>query len=136
MMQTPTEADLRQRALSRGEITMSINMSNDKNISTDTEAYSEMPDLAVGDHIELLYEDSPQTVMRATVSRILTDQDEGMGPEVGDYVACWFEIDMTGVEGEDAKQISLRADAWASAMTLGTDFKYSLNGRHVTVLKS
>jgi hypothetical protein len=113
--------------------TNSINMSNDKNR---TEAYSEMPDLVVGDHIELLYEDSPQTVMHATVSRILTDRDEGMGPEVEDYVACWLEINMTRIEGEHATQISLRADAWALAMTLGTDFKYSLNGRHVTVRKS
>jgi len=95
-----------------------------------------MPDLIVGDHIELVHEDGPQTVLNATVSTILTDHDEGMGPEVEDYVACWFEIDMTCVEGEDATQISLRADAWASAMTLGTDFKYSLNGRHVTVRKS
>jgi hypothetical protein len=60
------------------------------------------------------------------VIRILTDQDEGMGPEVEDYVACWFEIAMTGVEGEGTKQI----------VTLGTDFKYSLNDRHVTVRKS
>jgi hypothetical protein len=112
-----------------------INMSNDKNTRTDTDAYSEMPDLVVGDHIELVYEDSPQTVMHATVSRIFTDHDEGMGPEVEDYVACWFEINMTGLEGEGTTQISLQADAWASAMTLGTDFKYSLNGRHVTVRK-
>jgi hypothetical protein len=114
----------------------SINMSNDKNVRTDTGAYSEMLDLVVGDHIELIYEDSPQTVVHATVSRILTDQDEGMGLEVEDYIACWFEIDMTGIEGEHATQISLRADAWASAVTLGTDFKYSFNGRHVTVRKA
>jgi hypothetical protein len=102
---------------------MSINKSNDKNIPTDPAACSEMTDLVVGDLIELLYEDSPKTVMRATVSKILTDRDEGMGPEIEDYVACWFELDMTCVEGEDAKQI----------MILCTDFKYSLNGRHVTV---
>ena len=116
--------------------TKSIDMSTDKNARSDSEPYSEMPDLIVGDHIELLYEDSPQTVMHATVSRILTDRDEGMGPEVEEYVAVWFEIEMTGIEGEHATQISLRADAWALAMTLGTDLKYSLNGRHVTVRKS
>jgi hypothetical protein len=86
----------------------------------------EMTDLIAGDQIELVYEDSPQTVMRATVNRILTDEDEGMGPEIEDYVACWFEIELVGIEGEGAKQI----------VTLGTDFKYSLNGRHVTVRKS
>jgi hypothetical protein len=85
-----------------------------------------MTELIVGDQIELFYEDSPQTVMRATVSRILTDQEEGVGPEVEDYVASWFEIEVTGVEGEGAKQI----------VTLNTDFNYWLNGRHVTVRKS
>ena len=64
--------------------TNSINLSNTKNR---TEAYSEMPDLVVGDHIELLYEDSPQTVMHATVSRILTDRDEGIGLEVEELFA-------------------------------------------------
>ena len=62
-----------------------------------------MTDLIVGDRIELLYEDSPQTVVRATVNRILTDQEEGMGPEIEDYVACWFEIELAGIEGEGAK---------------------------------
>jgi len=59
-----------------------------------------------------------------------------MGTEIQDYVACWFEIHMTGVGGKDTEQISLRDDAWASAVTFGTDFKYSLNGRHVTMRKS
>jgi hypothetical protein len=39
-----------------------------------------MIDLFVGDQIELLYDDGFQNVMGATVRRILTDKDEGMGP--------------------------------------------------------
>lgn len=114
---------------------MSINMSNDKDNPADTEACSEIADLVVGDHVELIYEDSPQTVIRATVSRILTDEDECMGPEIGDYVASWFEIEMAGAEGEAAAQASLRADAWRRTVTLGTDYKYSLDGRRVVVRK-
>ena len=32
-----------------------------------------------GDQIELYYEDAPATTIRATVGRVLTDRDEGMG---------------------------------------------------------
>lgn len=114
---------------------MSINRSDDKNIPADTEARSQMGDLVVGDRIELIYEDNPQNVIRATVSRILTDEDECMGPEIEDYVACWFEIEMASVEGEGAEQFSLRADAWKRTVTFSTDFKYSLDGRRVAVRK-
>jgi hypothetical protein len=51
-----------------------------------------MLNLESGDRIELFYEDSPATRIRATVGRLLTDLDEGMGIEVEDYVACWIEI--------------------------------------------
>ena len=111
-------------------------MSNHKDIGTDAEGYSGLPDLVVGDDTELVYEDRPQTIMHATVSRILTDQEEGMGPEIEDYVACWFEIDVADAEGEDTTRVSLRVDASELAMALGTDFKYSLDGRNVTVRKS
>ena len=43
-----------------------------------------------GDRIELFYEDAPATTIRATVGRLLTDRDEGMGIEVEDYAACWI----------------------------------------------
>ena len=32
-----------------------------------------------GDRIELFYEDSPEAAIRATVNRLLSDRDEGMG---------------------------------------------------------
>ena len=31
------------------------------------------------DRIELFYEDSPEATIRATVNRLLSDRDEGMG---------------------------------------------------------
>ena len=49
-----------------------------------------MLNLQSGDQIELFYEDAPATTIRATVGRVLTDRDEGMGIEVEDYSACWM----------------------------------------------
>ena len=51
-----------------------------------------MLNLQSGDRIELCYEDAPATKIRATVGRLLTDRDEGMGSEVEDYAACRIEI--------------------------------------------
>ena len=38
-----------------------------------------MLNLEFGDRIELFYEDSPEATIRATVNRLLSDGDEGMG---------------------------------------------------------
>ena len=38
-----------------------------------------MLNLESGDRIELLYEDSPEATIRATIDRLLSDRDEGMG---------------------------------------------------------
>jgi hypothetical protein len=85
----------------------------------------QMLNLESGDRIELFYEDSPARTIRATVGRLLTDWDEGMGIEVDDYVACWIEITVDKPSGGDARQVVL----------LGTDSQYRLNGRQVTVRK-
>ena len=82
-----------------------------------------MLNLQCGDRIELAYEDAPATPIRATVGRLLTDRDEGMGIEVEGYTACWIEIRVDEPSGMDAREIVL----------LGTDFQYRLNGRPVTV---
>jgi hypothetical protein len=39
-----------------------------------------MLSLESGDRIEPFYEDSPEATIRATVKRLLSDGDEGMGP--------------------------------------------------------
>ena len=84
-----------------------------------------MLDLHFGDRIELSYEDAPGTAIRATVERLLSDQDEAMGIEVEDYVAWWIEITLDEPRDMDANQVVL----------LGTDFRYRLNGRPVTIRK-
>jgi hypothetical protein len=84
-----------------------------------------MLNLQSGDRIELFYEDAPAKTIRATVGRLLTDRDEGMGIEVEDYVACWVEITVDEPSDMDAKEVLL----------LGTDFRYRLNGRRITLRK-
>jgi hypothetical protein len=81
--------------------------------------------LQCGDRIELFYEDAPATTIRATVSRLLSNQNEGMGVEVEDYIACWIEITVDEPRDMDAERVVL----------LGTDFQYRLNGRRVTLRK-
>jgi len=82
-----------------------------------------MIELQSGDRIEMFYEDEPATTIRATVARLLTDREEGMGIEVEDYCACWIEITVDEPKDIDAKLVVL----------LGTDFQYRLNGRRVTL---
>ena len=87
-----------------------------------------MLNLQSGDRIELFYEDAPATMIRATIDRLLTDRDEGMGTEVEDYAACWIEITVdepSEMDAMDAKQVVL----------LNTDFQYRLNGRPVSLRK-
>jgi len=84
-----------------------------------------MINLQAGDRIELFYEDSPAAAIRATVGRLLTDQEAGMGNEVEDYTACWIEITVDESCNMDANQIVL----------LGADFRYRLNGRQVDLRK-
>ena len=84
-----------------------------------------MIELQSGDRIEVFYEDEPATAIRATVARLLSDREEGMGVEVEDYCACWIEIDVEEPGDQDAKLVVL----------LGTDFQYRLNGRRISLRK-
>ena len=84
-----------------------------------------MLNLKSGDRIEMFYEDSPTTTIRATVARLLTDRDEGMGIEIEDYIAYWVEITVDEPSDRDAKQV----------VVCGTDFQYRLDGRRITLRK-
>lgn len=109
-------------------------MRNDNNISAENENCTDIDVLIVGDQIELVFEDEPEIVIRATVSKLLSDRDEGMGPEVEDYIACFCEIEMEQTEADAAQEVS-RTDAWKRTLALGTDRKCSLDGRPVRLRK-
>ena len=51
-----------------------------------------MNDLKLGDQIEFVFADAPEQSARATVSRFLSDQQEGLSPEAENYIACWLEV--------------------------------------------
>jgi hypothetical protein len=84
-----------------------------------------MDELQVGDHIELAFAEASEEPVKATVVRILTDQQEGLGPEAEEYVTCWLEIavEHPGVPPQ------LKTIAFC------TSWKYYLNGRLLSVRK-
>jgi hypothetical protein len=83
-----------------------------------------MEDLFAGDRINLIFDDISCEPISATVTRTLSDKEEGLGPEIEDYVACWIEISL---DGETCPTMN--------NVVLMTNCRYSLDGRFVTVRK-
>ena len=51
-----------------------------------------MNDLQLGDQIDIVFTDTPGHSARATVTRFLSDRQEGLSSEAEDYIFCWLEI--------------------------------------------
>ena len=85
----------------------------------------EMNDLKLGDQIDIVFADSPGQSARATVTRFLSDQQEGLSPEAEDYIFCWLEIspEHQGTLGQ------------TQTIALGADWKYYMDGREVEIHK-
>jgi hypothetical protein len=84
-----------------------------------------MNDLQPGDQIDIVFADAPGQSARATVSRFLSDQQEGLSPEAEDYVFCWLEL---SPEHQGAF-------AQTQTIVLGSDWKYYMDGREVEIRK-
>ncbi len=84
-----------------------------------------MKDLQLGDQIDIVFADAPGHSARATVTRFLSDQQEGLSPEAEDYVFSWLEI-RPEHQGTLAK---------TQTITLGADWKYYMDGREVEIRK-
>ena len=84
-----------------------------------------MKDLQVGDQIDIAFADAPGHSARATVTRFLSDQEEGFGPEVEDYIFGWLEI---RAEGQGTM-------AQTQTITRGANWKYYMDGREVEIRK-
>jgi hypothetical protein len=84
-----------------------------------------MHDLKPGDQIDIVFADAPGQSARATVSRFLSDQQEGLSPEAEDYIFCWMEIspEHQRILGQ-IQTIALRAD-----------WKCYMDGREVEIRK-
>ena len=85
-----------------------------------------MNNLQPGDQIDIVFVDAPGQWARATVSRFLSDQQEGLSPEAEDYVSFWMEVSPN-------HQGTL---AQTQTIALGADYKYYLDGREVQIRKS
>jgi hypothetical protein len=83
-----------------------------------------MEDLLVGDRISLTFDDTPGDQITARISRILSDREEGCGPEIEEYIACWLEICCEG-----------KTDQTICDVVLLTTGRYWLDGRFVTIRK-
>jgi hypothetical protein len=84
-----------------------------------------MNDLQPGDQIDIVFADSPERSTRATVSRLLSDEQEGLSPEAEDYCIVWLEISLDN-------QDSL---AQTQTIVFGADWKYYMDGREVKICK-
>ena len=68
-----------------------------------------MLNLQSGDRVEFSYKDGPTTAICATVGRLLSDQDEGTGVEIEDYIARWIEITLDEPSDMDWNRSSVSA---------------------------
>ena len=72
-----------------------------------------------------MFADTPGHSPRATVTRFLSDQQEGLSPESEAYIFCWLEI-------SPEHQGTL---AQTQTIVFGADWKYYLDGREVEIRK-
>ena len=84
-----------------------------------------MNDLQLGDQIDIVFADAPRHSVRGTVTRLLSDQQEGLSSEAEDYVFCWLEI-----SPEDQGTLSQ-----TQTIMFGADWKYYMDGREVKIRK-
>ena len=84
-----------------------------------------MNDLQLGDQIDIVFTDTPGHSARATVTRFLSDRQEGLSSEAEDYIFCWLEI-------SPEPQGTLEQ---TQTIVLGADWKYYMDGREVEIRK-
>lgn len=85
-----------------------------------------MNDLQPGNQVEIVFADTPGRSARATVTRLLShQQEEGLNSEAEDYIFCWLEISPEHQESLGQTQTIL----------LGADWKYYMDGREVEIRK-
>ena len=84
-----------------------------------------METLNPGDRIRITFLDTPAETVEATVCSTLSDQQEGLGPEIEEYVACWLEVSYATCDDPSSRH----------SVALGTDFQYTLDGRKLTIAR-
>jgi hypothetical protein len=84
-----------------------------------------MDDLQPGDQIDIVFADAPELSARATITRSLSDRQEGLSPEAEDYILYWLEISL-----EDQATLPQ-----TQTITRGANWKYYIDGREVEIRK-
>ena len=84
-----------------------------------------MNDLQPGDQIDIAFADAPERFTRATVNRLLSDEQEGLSPEAEDYCFVWLEISLDNQDPLPRTQ----------TIVFGTDWRYYMDGREVKICK-
>ena len=82
-------------------------------------------DFSAGDRISLTFDDAPGQPISATVLRKLSDRQEGLAPEIEDYVDYWLEITCAGDAPETTRYVA--------QLTTG---RYWSDGRYLTIRKT
>lgn len=81
-------------------------------------------DFSAGDRISLTFADTPDHHITATVRRKVSDRQEGLAPEIEQYVDYWLEINCAGDDAETIRYVA--------QLTTG---RYWSDGRYVTIRK-
>jgi len=84
-----------------------------------------MNNLQTGDQIDIVFADTPGHSARATITRFLSDQEQGLSSEANDYIFGWVEVSLDH-QGTLAR---------TQTITLGADWKYYMDGREVEIRK-
>ena len=82
------------------------------------------PDIKIGQRFQFVTSEAgPRTTQTATVTRVLSDRQEGMSPEVDFYVADWIEAETHSSTGATVKL----------TFQLGTDENVYLYGQRTEI---
>ena len=81
-------------------------------------------DFSAGDRISLTFADTPDKQIPATVRRKVSDRQEGLAPEIEQYVEYWLEISCAGDDAQTTRYVA--------QLTTG---RYWTDGRYVTIRK-
>jgi hypothetical protein len=79
--------------------------------------------IVIGQRFRWKYVDSNETSEASVVVNVRTDREEGLSPEVSDYIALWIE----------AKYVQDSPTARPFTIELGTNMLSYIEGKQVTI---
>ncbi len=80
-------------------------------------------EIKIGQRFKFILSENPSQERQAVVTRVLSNTEEGLGPEVGYYLAYWVE----------AYELPETESPATLVFERGTDFNVYLNGRPVSI---